>query len=340
MRRDEPAARIADASRRRPDLDQAPSSSSQRAMGSALWNGGSTRRGFQRGGDARCAGSSSGASTRRGRRHRSATRHRRGRPESRARAGELERLGASRPSGPFGRDGHAHHAGLGRGGRVVRPGRDPDADGPPRPEELGVERGLGRARYSAGPALGLPAELTGQPGRQPDGDARRAGSARARRPRCGPSRSGPGPRPWQGGSKNCATSSRHRVRPNQAVSRLNGQTAGSSPSRSAPASAPGSGRSRISREHSSARSRKRASCGRGSPVHQRTIGQLGLEQRPDGPGEQVDGIRARRGARSARSRPAAGPAPADGTAPRPRPRSDARDRPTRAPRSPGRGTAR
>ncbi len=76
----------------------------------------------------------------------------------------------------------------------------------------------------------------------------------------------------QGGSKNCAISSRHRVRPNQAASRLNGQTDGSRPSRRAPTSAPGSGRSRTSREHSSARSRNSDSCGRGSPVHQRIMG--------------------------------------------------------------------
>ena len=57
-----------------------------------------------------------------------------------------------------------------------------------------------------------------------------------------------------GGSKNWATSSRQRARPNQALSRLLGHRLCSSPSLNASASAPGSGRSRTSRAHSSARS--------------------------------------------------------------------------------------
>ena len=91
----------------------------------------------------------------------------------------------------------------------------------------------------------------------------------------------------QGGSKNCAISSRHRVRPNQAVSRLNGQTAGSRPSRRASTSAPGSGKSRISREHSSARLRNRGSCGRGSPVHQRIIGSSDSSSGRTAPGSRL-----------------------------------------------------
>ena len=93
------------------------------------------------------------------------SRHRRGRPSSRVRGGRAGTLGAV-SVGPSGRDGHAHHAGLGRGCRVGRPGRDPDADGPPRPEELGVERVLGRggAPARAGPGA---SSRAGRPARPP-----------------------------------------------------------------------------------------------------------------------------------------------------------------------------
>src|SRR5208337_3361211 len=62
--------------------------------------------------------------------------------------------------------------------------------------------------------------------------------------------------------------SRQRVRPYHAVSRLQEQIAGSRPRRKAAAGVPGSGRSNKSREHSSPRSRNRASFDRGSVVHQ------------------------------------------------------------------------
>ena len=225
---------------------------------------------------------------------------------------------------------------------MVGPGRDPDGDRPLRPEELGLQRGLvGRGRSCwAGPAASSRAD---RPARPP---------ARRRSAACGSPRAGERPSMWtdidpaagrsvgQGGSKNCAISSRQRVRPNQAASRLNGQTAGSRPRRRASTSAPGSGRSRTSREHSSARSRKRRLVRPRVAGPPEDHGQLGLEQRPDGARGRGRWHSARRGARSARSRPAAGPGPAGGRAPRPRPRSDARGRPTRAARSRGRGTAR
>ena len=124
---------------------------------------------------------------------------------------------------------------------------------------------------------------------------------------------------WHDGSKNCATSSRQRASPNQALSRLHGQRLGSSPSRSAPASAPGSGRSRTSREHSSARSRKSdlvlPRVAR-PPEHHAASRPRATAGPRRGPGRPHW---ARRAARSARSRPAAGPVPASGRAPRLRP---------------------
>ena len=96
--------------------------------------------------------------------------------------------------------------------------RDGDRAGGP----LNVARSSPADRV--GLALGPPLELAGQPGGQPEGQAGResrpAPGRRAPRPRSRPSRSGRASAAWPGGSKNCAISSRQRVRPNQAVSRL------------------------------------------------------------------------------------------------------------------------
>ena len=258
-------------------------------MGHALWNGGSTR--SSSAAATRWAGSSSGASTRRGRRHSVAALgiDPDGRRVGR-RPGEAELLGAV-PLRPSGRDGHAHHAGPGARVAWSGRGRDPDGDGPLRPDEFGVQAWSRRSRAPSGPALRLPAELAGQPGGQPDGDPRRAARLGARGPRCGPRRSGRGPSDGQGGSKNWATSSRHRVRPNQAASRLNGQMVGSSPSRRALDVGAGVGqvedqpRALVGQVAEQGLVRSRVA---GPPEDH---GQLGLEQGPHGAGDQVDGIR-------------------------------------------------
>ena len=92
----------------------------------------------------------------------------------------------------------------------------------------------------------------------------------------------------QGGSKNWAINSRQRARPNQALSRLHGQRVGSSPSRSALGFGSWVGqiedqpRALVGQIAKELRVLPRVA---GPPEHHR---QIGLEQRPDGAGNQVD----------------------------------------------------
>ena len=153
---------------------------------------------------------------------------------------------------------------------------DRDRDRAARPAECG------RQAVAAGerPADRRPAELAGQPGRQPSqatGGVRRTG----RRPGSAPS--DPGEGGSAGGSKT-RRPLRQRARPNQAVSRTMidpgvERTEGTRVRA-------GSGRSRISREHSSARSRKRASSAGGRSVHQSTNGRSASSSGRTAPGSR------------------------------------------------------
>ena len=281
----------------------------------------------------RRARSSSGASTTRGKRHAAARfsldddgwRIGRGPPEP-------ERLEpVASVSASTGRDRQPHELGRGRGSARRWPGCDREGDASGGAEKLRSQQAIGSAAGNERPALWLPAELTGQPGRQPDRHPGRTG--RIGRQGLDLHRVDPAQALGHGtsGSKNCATSSRQRASPNQALSRLHGQRAGSSPRRSAPAVGAGIGQ---------VEDQARAFVGQVAeqclvlprvarpPEHHR---QVGLEQRPDGAGNQVDRIR---------PGPQHDPLGADlrhalerasGKAPTPRRRFGALDRPTRAP---------
>ncbi len=149
---------------------QPPASSSHRAIGSALSNGGSNARRFQGGRDP------AGRVELRGLDEPRQAADLGGRgvdPDGRRverRTGQAKHLGAL-AGGPLGGERHVHQP---RAGRRARPGRDPDGDRATRAVEDGAEHRPVRSVAEVRPASLLPAELTGQPGREPRGDPWRA----------------------------------------------------------------------------------------------------------------------------------------------------------------------
>ena len=236
----------------------------------------------------RRAESSSGASITRGKEHESSA------SASTRTAGESAEGRQSRNvSAPRGE--RAVIVTPGAGARPGRPaGRDrvtiSTAISPAGLANRACEHAIGLARAVHRLALRLPAELAGQPGRQPDRHPRRHG--RIGREGLDLHRVDPFERlVMHGGSKNCATSSRQRARPNQALSRLQ-----RADGRVEPQPERAAGRARVGQVED----QPRALVGqvaeerlvlRGSLVHQRTIGRSASSNGRTAPGTRSTAVR-------------------------------------------------
>ncbi len=186
--------------------------------------------------------------------------------------------------GSSGGQGRREQAGEGNGG--VDFGGDLDEDragGALEPAQQEAEGVLGLA-------FGLPAELAREPGREPDGQAGGTSWVAASasiRDRVDPIQG----LVMAGEVEELGDEPRQDVRPNQAASRLYALTLGSSPSRIAARSVPGSGRSSTSLEHSSARFPEQRLIEPGVVRPPEDEGQVGFEQGRTAPGREVGGLR-------------------------------------------------